>query len=114
MLPLLRRSPAPRVVNVPSEAGSNRVDDQLGQPAVGHGRVGDLPGVQGRAEHGDRHVRQGAAGHPAKVNAAHPGYCATDLNGHQEFRTPEQGAQVVAHLATLPADGPSGLLWGHL
>jgi len=43
-----------------------------------------------------------------------PGYCATDLNGHRSFRAPEQGAAVVAQLATLPADGPDGVLWGHL
>jgi NAD(P)-dependent dehydrogenase (short-subunit alcohol dehydrogenase family) len=51
---------------------------------------------------------------PIKVNAANPGYCATDLNAHRGFRAPQQGAQVVAHLATLPGDGPTGLLWGHL
>jgi NAD(P)-dependent dehydrogenase (short-subunit alcohol dehydrogenase family) len=51
---------------------------------------------------------------PIKVNAANPGYCATDLNGHSGFRTAEQGAWVSVELATLPADGPSGLLWGHL
>jgi NAD(P)-dependent dehydrogenase (short-subunit alcohol dehydrogenase family) len=51
---------------------------------------------------------------PIKVNAANPGYCATDLNGHRGFRAPEQGAAVVAQLATLPADGPDGVLWGHL
>jgi hypothetical protein len=31
-----------------------------------------------------------------------------------EFRTAEQGAEASAHLATLPADGPSGVLWGYL
>jgi NAD(P)-dependent dehydrogenase (short-subunit alcohol dehydrogenase family) len=41
-----------------------------------------------------------------KVNAANPGYCATDVNGYQGFRT--------VHLATLPADGPTGVLWGYL
>jgi NAD(P)-dependent dehydrogenase (short-subunit alcohol dehydrogenase family) len=51
---------------------------------------------------------------PIKVNAANPGYCATDLNGNSGFRTPEQGAEVSVHLATLPADGPSGQLWGFL
>ena len=51
---------------------------------------------------------------PVKVNAANPGYCATDLNGNRGFRTPEQGAEVSVHLATLPADGPSGVLWGRL
>jgi NAD(P)-dependent dehydrogenase (short-subunit alcohol dehydrogenase family) len=49
-----------------------------------------------------------------KVNAANPGYCATDLNGNNGFRTAEQGAEVSVHLATLPADGPSGMLWGYV
>ena len=39
---------------------------------------------------------------PIKVNAANPGYCATDLNGHRGFREPVQGAEVSVHLATLP------------
>ncbi|HEU0041471.1 MAG TPA: hypothetical protein VFQ15_03880 [Jiangellaceae bacterium] len=51
---------------------------------------------------------------PLKVNAANPGYCATDLNGHRGFRTAEQGAEAIVHLATLPEDGPSGILYGHL
>lgn len=45
---------------------------------------------------------------PIKVNAANPGYCATDLSGHAGFRTAAQGAEAVVHLATLPADAPSG------
>jgi NAD(P)-dependent dehydrogenase (short-subunit alcohol dehydrogenase family) len=49
-----------------------------------------------------------------KVNAANPGYCATDLNGNSGFRTAEQGAEVSVHLATLPDDGPSGVLWGYV
>ena len=51
---------------------------------------------------------------PIKVNAANPGYCATDLNGRSGFRSAAQGAEVSVHLATLPEDGPSGILWGHL
>ena len=43
-----------------------------------------------------------------KVNAACPGYTATDLNGRQGHRTAEQGAAIGIHLATLPADGPNG------
>lgn len=45
---------------------------------------------------------------PIKVNAADPGYCATDMNGHSGPRTPAQGATVAVRLATLPADGPTG------
>jgi len=45
---------------------------------------------------------------PVKVNAADPGYVATDLNQHQGPRTVEQGATIAVRLATLPADGPTG------
>ena len=51
---------------------------------------------------------------PIKVNAANPGYTATDLNGHSGFRSAAEGAEASVHLATLDADGPSGILWGHL
>jgi NAD(P)-dependent dehydrogenase (short-subunit alcohol dehydrogenase family) len=43
-----------------------------------------------------------------KVNAADPGYTATDLNQHRGTRTVEQGATVAVRLATLPIDGPTG------
>ncbi len=45
---------------------------------------------------------------PIKVNAADPGYTATDLNQHSGPRTIEQAAVVAVRLATLPADGPTG------
>ena len=51
---------------------------------------------------------------PIKVNAADPGYCATDLNGNRGYRTPEQGGAVSVHLATVPPDGPSGQMWGDM
>lgn len=45
--------------------------------------------------------------HGIKVNAANPGYVATDLNGHQGFRTVGQGAAIAVHLATLGPMGPT-------
>lgn len=42
-----------------------------------------------------------------KVNAANPGYVATDLNGHQGYRSVEQGATIAVHLATLGPMGPT-------
>ena len=42
-----------------------------------------------------------------KVNAANPGYVATDLNGHQGYRAVEQGAAIAVHLATLGPMGPT-------
>ncbi|MEH2354744.1 SDR family oxidoreductase [Nostoc sp.] len=45
---------------------------------------------------------------PIKVNAADPGFTATDINQYQGYRTVEQGAIPVVRLATLPDDGYSG------
>lgn len=46
------------------------------------------------------------AGTRFKVNAADPGFTATDLNGHRGHRTVEQAAEVIVWLATLGEDGP--------
>jgi NAD(P)-dependent dehydrogenase (short-subunit alcohol dehydrogenase family) len=47
-----------------------------------------------------------------KVNAVTPGYTATDMNGFRGTRPASVAAQVVAELATLPDDGPSGCFLG--
>ncbi|WP_239126372.1 SDR family NAD(P)-dependent oxidoreductase [Asanoa siamensis] len=113
MLPLLRRAPAARIVNVSSEVGSI---SSLTDPASPLYALTSVPYPASKAALNmitamyAKELRDTAI----KVNAANPGYTATDFNGHHGFRTPEQAAAVCAHLATLPADGPSGLLWGHL
>lgn len=43
-----------------------------------------------------------------KINACCPGWVRTRMGGADADLTPEEGADVVAWLATLPADGPSG------
>jgi NAD(P)-dependent dehydrogenase (short-subunit alcohol dehydrogenase family) len=43
-----------------------------------------------------------------KVNAADPGFTATDFNNHRGYRTVEQAAAIVVRLATLLTDGPTG------
>jgi NAD(P)-dependent dehydrogenase (short-subunit alcohol dehydrogenase family) len=42
------------------------------------------------------------------VNAAWPGYVATDLNQHRGTLTAEQGAELPVELALLGTDGPTG------
>ena len=42
-----------------------------------------------------------------KVNAADPGYTATDFNNHSGYRTVEQAADVIVRLATLDENGPT-------
>jgi len=47
-----------------------------------------------------------------KVNAADPGYTATDLNGHRGTQPVEVGAGPIVELATLGPDGPTGAFLG--
>ncbi|SFP30492.1 hypothetical protein SAMN05421810_102198 [Amycolatopsis arida] len=51
-------------------------------------------------------------GDPDHGERREPRLLRDDLNGHSGFRTAEQGARVVVELATLGADGPTGVLWG--
>ena len=43
------------------------------------------------------------------VNAADPGYTATDLNGGQGTQTVTEGTDAIVRLATLDDDGPTGI-----
>jgi NAD(P)-dependent dehydrogenase (short-subunit alcohol dehydrogenase family) len=113
LLPLLRRAPAARIVNVSSEVGSI---GSMTDPASPMWPMASVPYPSSKAALNMITAMYGKElrDTPVKVNAANPGYCATDLNGHTGFRTPEQGAEIIVELATLPPDGPTGLLWGYL
>jgi NAD(P)-dependent dehydrogenase (short-subunit alcohol dehydrogenase family) len=113
MLPLLRRATAARIVNVSSEVGS------LTSMSVPDGLLWQLDAVPYPSSKAALNMvtvqyAKELRDTPIKVNAANPGYCATDLNGHGGYRTAEQGAEISVHLATLPPDGPTGVLWGDL
>ena len=113
MLPLLLRSPAGRIVNVSSEVGSIMSMTDPDGPMAMMASV-PYPSSKTALNMVTAMYAKELRDTPVKVNAANPGYCATDLNGNSGFRTAEQGAEVSVHLATLPADGPSGVLWGYL
>ena len=51
---------------------------------------------------------QQLAGTNIKVNAAHPGWVATDLGCPDAPLSPAEGARTAVRLALLPADGPTG------
>jgi NAD(P)-dependent dehydrogenase (short-subunit alcohol dehydrogenase family) len=113
LLPLLRKAPAARIVNVSSEVGSIASMTDPASPLYFMASV-PYPSSKSALNMLTAMYAKELRDTPIKVNAANPGYCATDLNNNNGFRTPEQGAQVSVHLATLPDDGPSGILWGSL
>jgi NAD(P)-dependent dehydrogenase (short-subunit alcohol dehydrogenase family) len=113
MLPLLRAAPSARIVNVSSEVGSIAAMTNPDGPMWPMASI-PYPSSKTALNMVTAMYAKELRETGIKVNAANPGYCATDLNGHSGFRTPEQGAEVSFHLATLPDDGPTGTFWGFL
>ncbi|NKY26033.1 SDR family oxidoreductase [Nocardia gamkensis] len=106
VLPLLRRSASPRIVNMSSTVGSLT---RQTTPGADTGPISaaysasktflNAVTVQYVKELRDTNIL---------INAACPGFTATDLNGFRGVRTPAQGAAIAVRLATLPDDGPTG------
>ena len=106
MLPLLRESGSPRIVNMSSSVGSLTLqttpDAFVGPVSAAYSPSKSFLNavtIQYAKELADTNIL---------INAACPGYVATDLNGFRGTRTPEQGATEAIRLATLPDDGPTG------
>ncbi|MBZ9740084.1 MULTISPECIES: SDR family oxidoreductase [unclassified Mesorhizobium] len=106
-LPLLSAAPGARIVMLSSNLGSiARASDSLAE--------NQSPNIMG---YGSSKTALNAitvafarelAPRGIKVNAAAPGYTATDLNGGKGYRTVEQATEIVVRLATLDSDGPTG------
>lgn len=107
LLPLLRKSRAGRIVNMSSGLGSLT---QNSDPSWGFAGVKPLAYNSSKAALNMITVILAAElkDTPIKVNAADPGFTATDLNQHRGTRNVAQGAIAAVRLATLPADGPTG------
>lgn len=107
MLPLLRRSPAGRIVNLSSNVGSLTLN---ADPAGEFGQYNMIAYQSSKTALNAitlayaKELRATAV----KVNSANPGFTATDMNGHRGHQTVEQGAVIAVRLATLGAYGPSG------
>jgi NAD(P)-dependent dehydrogenase (short-subunit alcohol dehydrogenase family) len=99
LLPLLRRSPAPRIVNVSSGAGQLS-DMNGGYPGyrVSKTALNALTRILSQEE--------GPNG--ILVNSMCPGWVRTDMGGSAATRSVAEGADTAVWLATLPDDGPMG------
>ncbi|GAB2747446.1 SDR family oxidoreductase [Amycolatopsis magusensis] len=100
MLPLLRRAASPRIVNMSSNMGSLtlRTGPIMAAYAPSKSMLNSVTAQYARR----------LADTNVIVNAACPGYVATDFTGFNAPRTAEEGAAIAIRLATLPDDGPRG------
>ncbi|MGI8780839.1 MAG: SDR family NAD(P)-dependent oxidoreductase [Solirubrobacteraceae bacterium] len=112
MLPLLRRSPSARIVNVSTDLAS------LAHTAANDHPMGAFPTL---LDYNTSKVALNAVtltyanelrDERILVNLASPGFVATDLNEFEGFLTPEQGARIPVRMATLPDDGPTATFIG--
>lgn len=107
MLPLLRKAPSARIVNVSSGLGSLT---QNADPTWQHSAVKPLGYNASKAALNmlTVHLAYELRDTPIKVNSSDPGYTATDLNGNRGTQTVPEGAAETIRLALLPDDGPTG------
>ena len=106
-LPLLRASANPVIVNVSSAMGSfaathdpDRVESTFPAPLY----------TASKAALTMLTTQYAKSWPDIKVNAADPGYTATDFNGHSGPQTVTEGTDAIVELATIGPDGPSGQL----
>lgn len=114
MLPLLRRAPAARIVNVSSEVGSISGQTNPASPLAQMPASAQYPSSKAALNMLTVMYAKELKDTPIKVNAANPGYTATDFNRNSGFRTVAEGAEPSVYLATLPDDGPTGVHWGYI
>ncbi|GAU65815.1 putative oxidoreductase [Streptomyces sp. NBRC 110611] len=116
-VPLLRRSPAGRVVNMSSPLGSLTFLSDPDNPIATRGL---LPYSSSKAALNALTLVYANAlrDEGIRVNAANPGLVATDLNDRSPFsrgtRSPEEGAEVPVRLALMGPDGPTGNFRGSM
>jgi NAD(P)-dependent dehydrogenase (short-subunit alcohol dehydrogenase family) len=107
MLPLLRRSAAGRIVNMSSDLGSLTLGSDPGYEFANYNLItyqSSKTALNAITVAFAKQLRDAGI----KVNAADPGFTATDLNNHRGYQTVEQGAAIAVRLATLGPEGPTG------
>ncbi|BCJ36760.1 short-chain dehydrogenase [Actinocatenispora thailandica] len=111
-LPLLRAADHPRVVNISSGAGSFAVITDPEQPAAA---FHEMAYSSSKVAVNMITVQYAKALPEIKFNVATPGeiankkFAATDMNGHTGALTVTEGTDSYVRLATLDADGPTGI-----
>ncbi|OPH50502.1 short-chain dehydrogenase [Paenibacillus ferrarius] len=107
LLPLIRKAPAGRIVNLSSSLGSLTLHANPASP---------IYGVKLLAYNSSKtalnsftiHLAHELIDTPIKVNSAHPGWVKTEIGGKYADMDVKESSRTSVKLATLPADGPTG------
>jgi NAD(P)-dependent dehydrogenase (short-subunit alcohol dehydrogenase family) len=107
LLPLIRKAPAGRIVNLSSILGSLTLHSMPNSP------IDPAKGVAYNASKTALnaytiHLAHALRDTPIKVNSAHPGWVKTELGGENAPMEVEDSWKTSVGLATLDANGPSG------
>ena len=106
-LPLIRKSPAGRIVNLTSILGSIAEHADPNSP-IYQSKFLAYDASKSAVNMFTNHLAHELRGTPIKVNAAHPGWVKTDLGGPDATMELVDGAKTSVALATVPSTGPSG------
>ncbi len=99
LVPLMRRHDYGRIVNVSSGMGQlSEMDGGYPGYRISKTALNAVTVILARELEGTN----------IKVNSVCPGWVRTDMGGDKAPRSPEQGADTIVWLATLPEGGPSG------
>ena len=107
LLPLLKKSPAARIVNLSSILASLTLHADPASPiydAKSFAYDASKTALNAFTIHLAHELRDTKI----KVNSAHPGWVKTDMGGPHSTMEVAEGAKTAVLLATLPDDGPTG------
>jgi len=107
LLPLLKKSPAGRIVNLSSILGSLTLHTTPGSP-IYDAKSFAYDASKSALNAFTVHLAYDLRNTRIKVNSAHPGWVKTDMGGPQAPMELSEGAKTSAALATLADDGPTG------
>lgn len=107
LLPLIKKSPEGRIVNLSSILGSLTLHSDPASPIYGS-KLFAYNSSKTALNAFTIHLAHELKDTPVKVNSAHPGWVKTDMGGPGAHLEVSDGAKTSVQLATLPQNGPTG------
>jgi len=107
LLPLIRKAPAGRIVNVSSILGSLALHSDPKSPIYSFKSFA-YDSSKAALNAFTVHLAHELRDNKIKVNSAHPGWVKTEMGGPNAPMEVSEGGKTSAQLATLADDGPSG------